>query len=378
MKTLFLSREDRPSTDGSQVAHGAIGSYFVRKQFKIVLLLIGLVFLFNNPLTAQGDCTDGIHTYKVINGPYKTVTAAISEGLLLPVEQAQTTPQYIKLEEELIVNIDYEFATGSDIIGSINGKISIIGENHLKVTESKVHGCYALMKGFYLEESGNLTITKSNLYNFDKVVFLINGTSQNLTLQENYFQNNLIGVQAQECTNLTTSIYGNTFIGGEINSFYASKVSVAFKIINVDNFIIGDNTKSVNYFKYFNGRKLDYKNEAFIQLNLTSMSGIQNSNIEIINADCLDNSNTGITLESLLSRQDEVFIKNSKFSKTGIYANNINHVTIYDCDFEKPMSNFPYIFDGTNTLDISYNDFLGKMSMNMRLQVWLQKVSILI
>jgi hypothetical protein len=309
-------------------------------------------------MSAQGDCTDGIHTYKVINS-YMTVTNAISQGLLLPAEQAQTTSQFVILNSELAINTDYNFANGSDIIGGKNGKIFITGSRHLNFIGSKLHGCNTLMRGIYMEGGGIITFKNSEVRNVFRVFYMAGGSGQDITLENNLFENNEYIVETDNVNNVTTNIYGNIFTGGNIAPPYGYNTpSIAFKLKNIDNFIIGDISKAKNYFKFYNGKN----DRALIKVDFENYSSTNGANIEINNSDFNELNDSEILMNSDISRTDEIYIKNCEFKKTAIKAEKLNNLTINGCDFRNHTITTPYSFNYGNLVNVTHNKFYGTIS----------------
>ncbi len=332
----------------------AIQDSFILKHLKIVMLLFIIIFGSTLILNAQQECTDGVHDYKVIDS-YMSVTTAISQGLLLPANQAKTTAQYVVLTSELAIDIDYDFASHSDIIGDQNGKIFISGNRHLTIDGAQLHGCNKLMRGIYMEGGGVVTIKNSNIYNFYRVFYMTGGSGQTVTLENNIFENNKYVVVTDGITDVTTDIFGNTFIGGTIGPPYAynDDIGIAFKLKNVDNFTIGNPAKAQNHFENYNGKE----NKACIQIDFNDFSGTNQTNIEIVNSDFILLVDSEININSDLSREDEVYITNCEFSHASIKADGLNHLTITDCDFSHPTVDLPYIFTNGNEVYVSYNKF---------------------
>lgn len=134
------------------------------RKLPALLLFFTIMALFKPlpGLLAQGPCD--IPNTCVVNGPVSSFTcinkinganfsSLIVEGLLLPPNLALTTPQKLIIRGLLTCDINYTFASGSELVFvDISSGIDIVGfTGKLTISGSNLHGCNQLWRGLRLD-----------------------------------------------------------------------------------------------------------------------------------------------------------------------------------------------------------------------------------
>lgn len=312
--------------------------------------MIGSIFSF---IHAQSGCTDGVHSYKIIDQTM-TVSDAINANLLLPDAQAQSQSQYVLLDAQLIIDQDYHFSNGSDIIGTSNTRIQLNFGKSLHVDSTKYHGCGELAYGFILADNSKLFVNNSEIFNMN-IAIAAYGDGIELNLIDDRFENNGTVIETFNNSIASTTIYGNIFVGGALVPPYGSGNTIAFKLRRVNQFTVGSFSESRNVFE---GYVSSSYSDAFIQILPDGCDVSNSSYFEFINCN-FNNTHTAISMKSASDRTDEVVIKGCDFNHTYIKAEGLDRLEVSEgSTFKNPISGFIRFKDGGSII-VDDCDFQG-------------------
>lgn len=205
---------------------------------KILILLLSIFISFTVNLNSQVTCNTVTETgcgtvattFKEISSSSTiSLSAIVGSGCLLSAVNAATTPQYIILNKNLLVDMDYTFASGSEIIVKVssNGGFSlntniIIGSGKtLTAVNTTFTGCGNSWRGISVT-GGYLRLLSCRIYDAEYGLATSNGSR--LTVYNNEFKRCKYGIYFYDNSSVNHLIINNDFYGDEtLNSPLSGK-----------------------------------------------------------------------------------------------------------------------------------------------------------
>ncbi len=175
-----------------------------RVRIAIVILLFSPFSI--NRISAQTVCgevdlscfknTSDISLIRCVNGS-QNLNTLVNEGVLLPANQAANTAQYIVVNGSINVNINYKFATGTEIIFTQNSGMTVAPDNNLYIYGTYLHGCSYLWSGIVVPGGASIVITGSTLEDAIKGIWVQGSGSQfsKIAAFYNNFNKNFISIE---------------------------------------------------------------------------------------------------------------------------------------------------------------------------------------
>jgi Secretion system C-terminal sorting domain len=221
-------------------------------------LILAMLLAFSLNTQAQVcHCDDPNATVIGASGVTTNVTDAINQGLLLPMPQVASIPQNVCIRGTLNVNKSYTFTTSqlnmdADAAMTVSGYLVT-----LTIDNSIVYGCYEMWNSITSNPLSWLVITASTIEDGEQAVSAFAGSI--LTLQDNTFQNNYVGIHAFSGSPVLYGVFqwvpttGNTFItSGDLLPPYDGESGFAgIQLTNISGFTVGTTNQNApaNHFE---------------------------------------------------------------------------------------------------------------------------------
>lgn len=190
----------------------------------------------NAQCEAAIPCVGNISEYKCIT--FGTSPDLITEGKLLPFDQAQTQAQKIIVSSYIEFTEDYAFAPGSDIV-LLDGALLWI-KSHVRIEQSALRGCNNPWYGILVEANGVLRLKGNTVSNSCEGVIL--SANARAEVAGNQFNDTYTCVQAYGIVTLAgDGIAYNLFDGSAVQvSGCSAGTPAAIRLSNVPQITIGN------------------------------------------------------------------------------------------------------------------------------------------
>jgi len=262
--------------------------YDLYNRYQSCLLFSFIFYFYANLLQSQSPCAVAVsecisisdpHTYVCIgnNVTETNLSAYVTSGginrPLLDVNSAKSTPQFVIILGNIVVDLDYTFASSSILVIregyhiNVDNKFSILANTVIRSCSS------GYWDGIYVRDGGTLFMNSCDVSGALKCIVIADGSK--IRLFNNQFYRNKITITS---TNESVINCDNLLIGNVINGSDTYSENAL-------------NLKNVSSFNYRGG---EIKNFANAGPALHAPISITNSKFTINSTSIVDNSSTGI------------------------------------------------------------------------------------
>ncbi|MFN0216888.1 MAG: T9SS type A sorting domain-containing protein [Saprospiraceae bacterium] len=218
------------------------------------------------------------------------LTTLVNDGILLPAAEAQNTPQYVVVNGSIVINSNYKFAQGSEIVFTQNSGITVEPARTLLIHGTYLHGCTHLWSGIVLEGSSSIVISGSTLEDAVRGIWVKGAVNQfaRIAAVYNNFRKNItaieLGLGSISTTNVGLKkggITANTFDGagpllpgGQVTMPYAG-----IRVLRISPIVIGSTGFAI---VFPSNNFINFRGEVNSQFKARAIE-VQNSNVTIQN-----------------------------------------------------------------------------------------------
>lgn len=122
------------------------------------------------------------------------MSTLISNNCVLDASQTQSNPQYLYINGELRIDVNYTFSPGTELIMGENAQIVIQPNSNieLKILTTNIHGCERRWNGIAVTNTSTIKIRASTIQDSNRGIVLFDGS--NSGIEYNTFKNNMVSI----------------------------------------------------------------------------------------------------------------------------------------------------------------------------------------